>query len=444
MQKRVDVLHGSIAQALLFLMVPILICGIFQQICGMIDAIVVGRYVGSAGVAVIGGSCSTLITLFTNVSSNMILGCMTVIAFLYGKDQSRTAEGVNTSMFLTAICAVCFTGAYILAAEPILRLLQVPEELMAMSVSYLRLYSLAFVPYALFQLAVTSFRAFGETKAPTELLIGSFLMNIALDLLFVGVFHLQQNGIAYAFLLTQFLFAAASLYALVKAYMIPLFQERPDQEVMARILKIAVPACIASSFYSLTNLIIQSAMNMLGSETIAAFAIHNKIENIYWIIMGGFGVAITTVISQNCGAKSEQRVRKGIETDGILCFALTAAVSLCFFLFNHQLVALFTNEANTQILASGILALMTPCYFFYPLLETISDSLKCLGKASQSTVITLISICCVRIVWILLFVRDNITLDGILLAYPISWFCASILFVLYYLRKKKSLLKSIA
>ncbi|NLH63904.1 MAG: hypothetical protein GX478_06905 [Erysipelotrichaceae bacterium] len=172
MQKRVDVLHGSIAQALLFLMVPILICGIFQQICGMIDAIVVGRYVGSAGVAVIGGSCSTLITLFTNVSSNMILGCMTVIAFLYGEDQSRTAEGVNTSMFLTAICAVCFTGAYILAAEPILRLLQVPQELMAMSVSYLRLYSLAFVPYALFQLAVTSFRAFGETKVPRNCSLG--------------------------------------------------------------------------------------------------------------------------------------------------------------------------------------------------------------------------------------------------------------------------------
>ncbi len=444
MGKRFNVLEGSITHALLFLMAPILICGIAQQVYSMVDGIVVGRFVGSVGVATIGGSCNTLIGFFTGVTSNLILGCMTVMAFLYGRSDSKISSGITTSIYISLICGGCFSMIYILGAEWILTLLKVPEELVHVSASYLRLYACGFIPYSLFQLTVNAYRAFGETRMPTLLMIGSFGVNIALDCLFVGLSGLQQNGIAYAYLCTQLLFASVSIIGLSRTYMIHLFREKLDYAIMKRILRIAVPACIASSFYSITNLMVQSSMNMLGSDVIAAFAIHSKIENVFWVIMSGFGVAMTTVISQNSGARAHERVRKGVRSGMVLCFALTAVISFLFFMQKHQLISLFTSETRIQILASSILTVMTPYYLFYPILEVISDSLKCLGRAPQSTILTLVSVCLIRVSWIMLYVRNHLTLNNILFAYPLSWACASILFMIYYEVNKKQMLHSVS
>ncbi|NLH64206.1 MAG: hypothetical protein GX478_08490, partial [Erysipelotrichaceae bacterium] len=234
MKKRVNVLEGSIPHALLFLMFPILVCGIFQQLYSMVDAIVVGQYVGSAGLAAIGGSCNTLISFFTGITSNMILGCMTVVAFLYGANDRRTNTGITTSLYLSAGVGLIFTLVYTIFASSILQYLSVPEELLQNSAHYLQLYALGFIPYFLFQTCVNLFRAFGETKWPTILLISSFGCNILLDYLFVGLLGMQQNGIALAYIVTQMIFALAAMKSLSHTYMINFAREHADAEILKR------------------------------------------------------------------------------------------------------------------------------------------------------------------------------------------------------------------
>jgi putative MATE family efflux protein len=440
MKSRVDVLQGSILRNLLFLMAPLLISGLCQQLYNMTDALVLGHFVGSTGIAVIGGSCQSLISTYTEMCGNMLLGCMTVIAYFYGARDTRTEESVISSLMLSFVVGAIFTALYVVFAKSICTFLAVPDDILADSVNYLRLYSLGFIPYMLFQDCIIIFRSFGETKAPTKLLIASFICNITLDYVFVGWLSLKHYGVALAFILTQILATLVAFVNIHEAYMVSFEHLKWNWSIIKRILKIGIPASISSLCYTGTNMLVVSTMNMLGSEVVASYTIYSKVENIYWIVMAGLGVALTTIVSQNYGAKQMKRVKKSIRYGMLVCFGLTLILSLIYKAFCIQLTGLFTNESTTVEMAASMLSFMSLCLLTYPPLEVFTDVLKCLGCAKASAIMTIIGICGSRISWILLYAQSHLSFQAVLVSSPISWVISSALFLSYWMVHRKKLL----
>ncbi len=438
---RQDILHGPVTENLILLMYPILICGLFQQLYQMADAVVVGRFAQGNAIAIVGGSASMLISLFTGLASGIVTGSMFVTAFFSGQNsKSKIQNSAQMSILIAAVTGVLCTILFILFSEQILNILHVPSDILNDSAVYLRIYALGFAPYFIFQVSVNLLRALGEAKRPTRYLILSFLLNIILDFLFTGLFRLQQNGVAIAFIISQSCSAALALYDINTHTHLHLFSMHMDLDTVKRILSIGIPSSVTSIIYALTNILIQSSFNLLGSDMVAGYAIHSKIESLYWIIFTGLGMAVTTFAGQNYGAGNKQRLKETVRRGIRLGYLIAIPIALMFYFMSVPLSSIFTKDPKLIGLGSTILKYMAPFYLCYPVIEIITQILKCIGKAVQSTVITLLCISVVRVIWILTVAMKNLCYQNILLAFPISWTIASAVFLIYYSIERKKLL----
>lgn len=432
-RRQIDVLNGPIAQTLLQLMVPILICGLFQQMYNLCDGIVAGQFAGSTGIAVIGGSAYTVINLFNSTSGGLTAGCMFIAAYFYGRQDS---DGIRSSVETTLVLSFLYgAGALILnwtACRAYFELMQMPEVLMERSVRYLRLYSVGFIPNCIFLNVIGLMRSAGETRKPTVCLIVSYLLNIGADLLFTGVFHMQELGIAAAYVLSQTLSVCWTLYQFSAGSDLSLLHLSVSRDSLNRILKIAIPAILTSSFYQITNMMIAYAVNLLGANTIAAASIYNKIEYIYWIFMTGVSLSVTTFCGQNYGAGKYSRMKRGILYSLGISFLITGGISLLVLSGRNILPLMFTQDATVTALVTRMILILAPFYFTYTAIETLSAALRAVGKSTQTAVIAMIFISGVRVLYMLLYVLDHLSVESVFAAYPISWAAASIAYLIYY------------
>ena len=440
MNRTPNMLKGSMFKTMLQLMWPILICGFFQQLYNMADSMVVGQFVGSDGLAIVGGSCNILIGAFNGIVNNFAMGAMLVVAFFYGaEDRDKTETSIKMSLVLAAIIGLLATIFFWVFASNILEIMEVPTNLFQGSVAYLRLYTLGFVPGFIFQMIVNLLRAMGETKRPSMYLIMSFILNIILDILFVGVFKMQQAGVAYAYILSMSISAIFTLYSISLQFDFHFQKLHLERNIVGQILKVGIPSAFTSLLYAFSNMFIQTSINKLGSETIAALSIESKIENIFWIAMTGLAVSITALAGQNYGAKNNKRVRATAGVGILVGYGMTAIIAIAYIFFGKTLSSLFSNDPQVIEMAFKMLLFMVPAYFFYPLLEVFADTLKCLGQAFGTTILTVITIVVVRVAWITFYALPNLSYEAILWCYPISWIISSLAFTIYYLiiRKRK-------
>lgn len=438
MKSKIDLLNGSIPKALLALMYPILICNIFQQLYNMADAIVIGNFAGDIGIAIVGGSCNTLTNLFRSICNHFTLACMMVTAYFYGAhDTKKVGMSIKTSIMTVCMLGLLFSLIYIFLAEPLLQALKVPSNIIEPSVSYLRLYSIGFIPYIFFLLMTNSLRALGESKIPTRLLIISFIINIFFDYMFVGIFHFEQYGIAYAFILSQMICDILAWNSIRHRIHIDIFKTKIEIGCLNRILQIGLPACISSLCFQGTNVLVQSSINLLGSEMITYFAICSKIDRFFTIMMEGLAVAVTALIGQNYGAKKYNRIMKIVLDSGIVGMIIAVILSVLCIQLGKPLISLFTSDKLTIENTAAILSFKAAIYFTYPMVEVIQCVLKCLGKSVQSTVIAIVTICGVRCAWILFYALHHLSYKTVLLCYPLSWGLASLVYVGYYFIVKK-------
>jgi putative MATE family efflux protein len=433
MMKSMSITNGSVQKTLILLMYPFLIAGCFQQLAYMTDGIIIGRYSVSSSLAVIGGSGSMVISIFNGFASGIISGAMFVLAYHYGAmDSLRTAVSVKTGIFLALVGGIVFTCLFYCLAGVTLEFLKVPYSLLDDSIHYLRLYSIGFTPYFLFQMCIGLMRATGETKKSTQTMILSFFLNIALDYLFVALLHLNSSGIALSFILTQCISLLFSLYDLnmrIPQRMLPFCL---DRDILLQIFRIGLPSSVISTAYAFTNVLIQTSINLLGSDVIAAYAIHSKIDNFYWITLACLGTGMTTFFGQNFGAHKYSRMKKGLRAGILIGYAVTLGIILLYYFGRNMLTGLFTTDPDIHKIAASILGMMSPFYLAYPAIEIITPALKCLGKARQSSLITILFICGTRVLWILFEAIPHLSYQNILLCYPISWIITTVVFVLYY------------
>ena len=318
-----DIIEGSIWKSLLFYFFPIWFGSIFQQMYTTVDAVVVGRFVGKEALAALGGTSSLLVDLSVGFFIGASAGAGVVISHCYGAgDRERLRYSVHASMKLAVICGAALTVVGFLLTPMALRWMNTPADVLEGATIYLRVYFCGVIPSLLYNMGSSVLRAVGDAKRPLYFLIFTTVVNIGLDVLFVAVFKMGIFGAALATILAQVFSAVLVLRTLLntnESYRLVLGGCEAYPEVFRQIVRLGLPSGFQYMLYTVSNLVVQAKVNLLGTDVAAAWAVISKLDGIFWLTMTAFGTAITTFTGQNYGAGKMDRVHRGMHVGIVLC-----------------------------------------------------------------------------------------------------------------------------
>lgn len=437
-EKYNGITEGVIWQQLLLFFFPLLFGTFFQMLYNTTDTIIVGRFVGTVALSAIGGAAAQIVGVVVGAFTALSSGATVIIAQYYGaKNDENVSKSVHTAIALSVLLGLVFTVLGILLAGPMLRGMNTPDESFAESKTYLQIYFAGMLPNLVYNTGAGILRAIGDSKRPLYYLIASTMANILLDLLFVTVFRMGVAGAALATILCQ-LFSAVlvmgCLFRSGESYQVRLKEIRIHRSFLRRILQIGIPATIQSLSYSITNVILQVAVNGFGTAYVAGWAACSKADQLFWMTSNSFGIAVTTFVSQNYGAGKVKRVRRCIRQSLIIDTILTVGLSLFLWFASDMILGLFTTDIEVIRLGRYMMHFFIPFYVTFICIEIFSDVLRGLGDSLAPMVICISGISVLRILWVLFALKIWPGFDTIMMSYPISWIPTSVLLVVYYLR----------
>ncbi len=439
-----QITEGIIWKQLLIFFFPIVFGTFFQQLYNTIDTIIVGHFIGKSALASVGGSSTQIVNLVVGFFTGLSSGASVIIAQFYGaRDERSVQESLHTAYAFSILGSIAISIPGILLAPHLLRWMNTPAELVQDSALYLRIYFAGILFVFIFNVGSSILRAIGDSKHPLYYLMVCCLLNIILDILCVVWLDMGVAGAAVATFFSQ----AASAVLVTRKLMVSggilklsLKKLRFHANVLRSLLRIGMPAGFQSIMYSLSNVIIQSALNSFGTDTVAAWSVYGKLDAVFWMISGAIGISITTFVGQNFGARKYGRVKKSVR----VCLGIDALISgvlvIFFLLLRNPLFRIFTNDADVIRIGCEMMALITPCYMFFICIEVLSGALRGIGDVIIPTLITLGGVCLFRILWLFGALQIRPTVNAIILSYPVTWLTTSILFILYYLYRKKKIL----
>ena len=424
----IDILSGPIGSALLKFALPLAATGILQQLFNAADVAVVGRFVGKNAMAAV-GSNSPIIGLIVNLFLGISLGANVVIANLTGrKDREGISRATHTSIITAVISGLVMTTVGELAAEPLLSRLNVPDDVFPMALLYLRIYIAGLPVIFLYNFESAIFRSQGDTRTPLICLFISGIINVILNLFFVLVLDLKVAGVALATIISNLVSSVLLFIKLIRhkgLIKISIKKLKADFHILLRILRIGVPAGIQSCVFSLSNILIQSAINSLGADVMAASAAAFNIEIVSYFFLNSFGQACTTFVGQNYGASNIARCKKVTRTSLLMQTLICIAVSALLIATGKPLLRLFTDDTASGELVRNLgfirLVYILAPGFINSSIEVLSCALRGYGCSLPPALASLIGVCGTRITWIYTAFRASRTFETLLLAYPISW-----------------------
>lgn len=312
---------------------------------------------------------------------------------------------------------------------------------MADSTTYLRIYFAGIVFLFIFNIGSGILRAVGDSKRPLYYLIVCCVVNIILDILFVVTFHMGVAGVAVATVISQAISAVLVTRKLMShehVLKLNLREIRISRPMLRAQLRIGLPTGFHTIMFSLSNIIIQAALNQFSTATVAAWSVYGKLDALFWMASSAFGVAITTFVGQNYGAGKTERIHKSVKVCLGMDFIASAVMVLFMYYTRTFLFGIFTTDPEVIRIGSDMLALIMPCYMFYVFIEVLSGALRGVGDVVIPLIITLGGTCILRIVWVIGCMLFHPTVEAIIFSYPVTWILCAILFILYYWRKKKT------
>lgn len=425
-KQKLDMLNGSIWNKLPVFALPIAATGILEQLFNASDIAIVGNFAQTdktAAVAAVGAN-SPIIGLILNLFIGIALGANVVIANAIGRDDRQTVQkAVHTSMVVSVIGGVLVAIIGEIIAEPLLTALNVPNDVLELALLYLRIYFLGMPVVLLYNFEAAIFRSIGETKMPLIALTLSGILNVLLNLFFVIVLKMSVNGVATATVLANVVSAGILYIKLVKSdkYIKVEFKKlRIDGKVFAKIMQIGLPAGIQSAVFAVANIVIQGAINSLGTVVIAASSAAFNIEIIAYNVMNSFSQACTTFVGQNFGANKIDRCKKTL----FLCLiedAIASGTAILIVLITGKfLLSIFNNNPEVIEIGYTRLVIIFIAYIFSMLYEVMSGYLRGFGFSLVPAILTTVGVCVLRIIWINTVFPANRTFVTIMTAYPVS------------------------
>ena len=434
--QRLAMVNGSLWDKIPQFALPVAATAILEQLFNASDIAVVGNFSGAASTVAVAavGANSFIISLVVNFFIGIALGANVVIANAIGRqDEDAVHRAVHTAVVLAVLGGVLVTVPGELAAGTVLRLLNVPDEVFPYALLYLRIYLLGVPVILLYNFEAAIFRSVGDTKVPLQALAFSGVLNVALNLFFVIALHMTVNGVATATVLSNAVSSALLFVRLQrsdKSIRLDCRELRIDRKSLQKILQIGFPAGIQSAVFSVSNIVIQSAINSLGTVVMAASSAAFNIEVVAYDVLNSFSQACTTFVGQNYGAGKLQRCRKTL----LLCLLEDAAASglaIALVLGSGRfLLSIFNRDPEVISIGYTRLTIVFTAYFFSMLYEVMSGYLRGFGISLVPALLTMLGVCGVRILWIAAVFPQHRTFKTIMLAYPLSLSATAVLLLI--------------
>lgn len=417
-------LNGSIADKLLTFAIPLAATGILQQLFNAADIAVIGQFVGKNAMAAV-GSNAPIVGLMVNGFVGIALGANVVISNFTGqKNEEGISRSVHTAVLFAVLSGIVITILGELIAPWLLRILSVPDEIMPMSLLYLRVYFLGMPVIFLYNFESAIFRSQGDTKTPLICLMISGVVNVLLNLFFVCVMGMTVNGVATATVVSNLLSSGMLFVALGKredAIHLELSKIRIHGDVLASMIRIGLPAGLQTMVFSFSNLCIQSAVNSLGADVMAASSAAFNIEIFAYYLVNSFGQATTTFVGQNYGAGNISRCRKVTRTSLMLDIGITAVVSAVIVIGGKPLLGIFNSDAAIAEIGIIRLRFIVSGEVVNAVMEIMSGAMRGYGYSMMPAILTFAGVCGVRIIWVYTIFRSIPSFFTLMMVYPISW-----------------------
>ena len=444
--------EGPLFFRILFFAVPIMLTGLLQICYNMADNMVVGRFSGDSLALAAVGCTSSFNNLIINLLLGVAAGTGVVVAQLYGANEKRLLERtVHTMLGFSFFAGIVFSVIGILISEPILSAMGTKPEVLSRAVLYMRIICLGIPASAVYNFGASVCRAVGNSKVPLAILGTSGLVNVVLNIVFVVFCDMTVDGVALATIISQYLSAIAVVYYLSRqkgeSYAISFKKLCFDKRLLSRVLRYGVPSGIQSSMFSISNMLITSAINTFPTTTVSANTIASNIDSIAYTTMNSFAQAAMTFTGQNWGAGKTDRMRKVYSYTLVWVLAFGIGVGQLARLFVTPLASLYIDGANPDFLeitavVTEITTIILSTYFLCGVMDVQSGFLRGMGYSFTPMITSLVSICVVRIIWIycVFFPIEKMnTRFGLYVSYPVSWGLAAIAFFVLSLGAFKKL-----
>lgn len=408
---------------------------VFQQLYNIADSFVAGKFIGENALAAVGNSYEiTLIFIAFAFGCNM--GCSVIVSQFFGARRYENMKtAVYTAMITSAMICIVLMVCGLLFCDSLLGMTNTPEELLGDSKIYLDIYILG-LPFVFFyNIATGIFSALGDSKTPFYFLAASSISNIAVDILFVTVFHMGVAGVAWATFLCQGVSCVLAVFVVfrrlkgIETDKVPLF----SFDILKRIMTVAVPSILQQSFISVGNIIIQGTINGFGPSVMAGYSAAVKLNNLVITSFTTLGNGISNYTAQNIGDGKLPRIREGFKAGIKMVWMLSAPLFVLYFFAGKWVLYAFIDEPTALTLQTGIefLRILSPFYFVISMKFVADGILRGAGMMGKFMVTTFLDLI-LRVGIAVLLSRTILGTTGIWCAWPIGWIVAVILSLAFY------------
>ena len=425
-RKGMDMTTGRLFPKLLAFAVPLVLSGVLQLLFNAVDLIVIGNFSKTRVVSLAAvSSNNSLINLFVNVAIGVSLGVNVVMAQALGEGNREKAERtVHTAMLLALVigCVVMIVGT--LGARRFLEWMQANPEVIDKAHTYLFIYFFGAPANVIYNFGAALLRAKGDTRRPLLYLTIAGVVNVLLNIFLVVVVNMDVAGVAVATIVSQYISATLIVIALLREkgeLRLILRKLRFYRKELMHILRIGLPSGILSSFFSIANIIIQSAINTFSAAVIAGNATGISIEAFIYTSMNAVAGTASTFSGQNYGAGKYERIKSVMSLCCLLEMIVGIAVGGVFMLLRHELAGLYTGDSEVVRVAGERMMVILPLYFICGVVEVLVGCMRGMNYSVLPTVASFLSVCVYRVIWVFLFFRSFRMTQALWMSYPISW-----------------------
>ncbi len=426
-----DMTEGNTYSLMLGFALPTLLSEVFQQLYNTADAFIVGKCLGTSALAAVTSS-GTLIFLLVSMGAGVVIS-----RYFGAKKEDEVSRAIHTVLAFGIVSGILLTVVGVAFTPTFLKWMQTDPEVMPQAVEYFRYYFLGAMALVLYNICRSIINALGDSRRPLYYLIFSSLLNIVLDVLFLGVFGWGVWSAAAATVLSQMasvVFCMAYLLQKGNIFTVDLRKIRFHRDMLFEIVRYGLPSGVQNSVIAFANVIVQSQINSFGKLAMAAYGTHAKIEGFAFLPITSFNMACTTFISQNLGAKQYDRAKSGARFSIFAAVFLAEAIGVCYFIFAPAFIGFF--DQTPGVIAFGVQQARTVALFYCLLAFSHSVAAVCrgAGKAFVPMCVMLSVWCVVRILYIIIVMRLTGEIRYIYWAYPLTWGISSVIYLIYYLR----------
>lgn len=439
---------GSIPKALIAFIIPIILGSFIQQLYVTTDAIIVGQFTGKIGLASI-DSVFILFKFPINFMNGLTAGATILISRYYGaRNKKNLNSSIRTANTLAIILGLICSVGGVLLAPSLMNIMSVPENLYQQTLSYCKIYFGGLWTMIIYGMNAGILRAFGDSKRPLYALIFTSIINILGDILLVGVFSMGVIGAGIATVISQGFSALLVLYMLAKFKPLPDFQARItpmfSKQHMSGMIRIGIPLALQSTLFPIANSIVQASVNKMGTDSIAAWGICEKLNLIIWLIADSMSPVLTTYVAQNLGAGNKHRIKRGVLLGVTMSCIAVVFMSITLYFGSGTIGSLFlstSDRASITPLLMEYMSMMAPFFIFYAVAVAFSGACCGLGDTLKPMITTLITVCLLRVICIFFLLPHFYTMKTIVKIYIASWLSSGAAFTLMYTIKQRNLLE---